>query len=513
MKRSFKLLLAALVVYLALVFALLAAESGSAEASINSFGDALWYSLITMTTVGYGDLTPVTPFGRVLGLLFAICSVGILAALIAIGLRLISSELYPMLRLRLSRRQPWYVFAEASEEALALASALKRENPKALLLFPSAERDAPRDAVRIDRSCGSLSRLHQGGELAFFYMGTESLRNYTSALERARADLPSFCMTELPETRETPETLHFFDPSDALARSYWQTHPLRDSERCIVLIGTGRAAEALLERALLINVYPTGRPIEYHCFSFGESFAGLHHELVRSLGEGGDDGDSLVFHKGDWTEEEALLRRADRVILCAAEDEENLRIYEALKRCFVCHAAVDLRLSERVEGLPVFGVLDETLTPENVMRGELDRRAILMNEIYNRGASSSRSWRELSPFLRRSNIAAADHLPVKRQILLGGEYTSALTAEDCRLARQRFDSLDAASRERLRETEHRRWLRFHRMYNWRWAAKRNDEERLHPSVLPYGELDAKERAKDDYAWQLIGEVYESGREN
>jgi voltage-gated potassium channel len=32
--------------------------------TINSFGDALWWAITTVTTVGYGDVSPVTPAGR-----------------------------------------------------------------------------------------------------------------------------------------------------------------------------------------------------------------------------------------------------------------------------------------------------------------------------------------------------------------------------------------------------------------------------------------------------------------
>lgn len=32
--------------------------------SIDSFGDALWWAITTVTTVGYGDMFPVTPMGR-----------------------------------------------------------------------------------------------------------------------------------------------------------------------------------------------------------------------------------------------------------------------------------------------------------------------------------------------------------------------------------------------------------------------------------------------------------------
>jgi hypothetical protein len=35
-----------------------------------SIADGLWWACVTSLTIGYGDLTPVTPVGRIVGILF-----------------------------------------------------------------------------------------------------------------------------------------------------------------------------------------------------------------------------------------------------------------------------------------------------------------------------------------------------------------------------------------------------------------------------------------------------------
>ena len=56
-------------------------ESRDPASSIQTGADALWYSIVTITTVGYGDFYPVTGPGRVAGMFIMFAGVGIIGAL------------------------------------------------------------------------------------------------------------------------------------------------------------------------------------------------------------------------------------------------------------------------------------------------------------------------------------------------------------------------------------------------------------------------------------------------
>ena len=64
--------------------AVLQAERHAPGALITDVGRALWWSLVTVTTVGYGDISPVTPTGRVVAtgfMLFGIALLGVVTGL------------------------------------------------------------------------------------------------------------------------------------------------------------------------------------------------------------------------------------------------------------------------------------------------------------------------------------------------------------------------------------------------------------------------------------------------
>jgi voltage-gated potassium channel len=58
------------------------AEEGVNQ-NIGSFGDAVWWAIVTVTTVGYGDVSPTTTEGRVLAVFMMLVGVGVIGTLTA----------------------------------------------------------------------------------------------------------------------------------------------------------------------------------------------------------------------------------------------------------------------------------------------------------------------------------------------------------------------------------------------------------------------------------------------
>ncbi len=57
-------------------------EQGSGS-PLETFPNALWWSMVTATTVGYGDMVPVTAIGRIAGVVLMIGGIGLFGAVTA----------------------------------------------------------------------------------------------------------------------------------------------------------------------------------------------------------------------------------------------------------------------------------------------------------------------------------------------------------------------------------------------------------------------------------------------
>tara|TARA_B100002051_G_scaffold255270_1_gene270754 strand:+ start:1713 stop:2462 length:750 start_codon:yes stop_codon:yes gene_type:complete len=78
----FPLILLSIVTYM-LAFFIYLIERVNDPNHFGSIVRSFWFSIVTMTTIGYGDVTPATPLGKVLAILFGIVGIICIALLTA----------------------------------------------------------------------------------------------------------------------------------------------------------------------------------------------------------------------------------------------------------------------------------------------------------------------------------------------------------------------------------------------------------------------------------------------
>jgi voltage-gated potassium channel len=98
-------------------------EAAAPDANITTGGDAVWWAIVTITTVGYGDKYPITAAGRVVGVFVMFAGVGIIGSLAGI----LSSVLLPPPRPP-ERESNDRELAELRSELAALRRLLEGQN-------------------------------------------------------------------------------------------------------------------------------------------------------------------------------------------------------------------------------------------------------------------------------------------------------------------------------------------------------------------------------------------------
>ncbi len=84
MDRLYSLLVVAAIVISIGSIAIFYIESPNEGTQINSFLDAVWWTVSTVTTVGYGDIVPVTDAGKIMAIFFMIFGIGVLAVFLSV---------------------------------------------------------------------------------------------------------------------------------------------------------------------------------------------------------------------------------------------------------------------------------------------------------------------------------------------------------------------------------------------------------------------------------------------
>jgi voltage-gated potassium channel len=91
-------------------------EQGAADAQILNGRDAFWWSMVTITSVGYGDYVPVTFWGRILATILMIFGIGIFAVLTSfVAARVVSLQRDPEEIIEIVKSENAAIRAELAE--------------------------------------------------------------------------------------------------------------------------------------------------------------------------------------------------------------------------------------------------------------------------------------------------------------------------------------------------------------------------------------------------------------
>ena len=84
MNPIFSVLIASAIIVIIGSFTIYSVESGHPDSQINSMLDAVWWTVATVTTVGYGDVVPVTEIGKIVAIFFMFFGISILALFLSV---------------------------------------------------------------------------------------------------------------------------------------------------------------------------------------------------------------------------------------------------------------------------------------------------------------------------------------------------------------------------------------------------------------------------------------------
>lgn len=311
--------------------------------------------------------------------------------------------------------------------------------------------------------------------------------------------------------------LHFFNIHKMVARQFF-SQLLIDLERIgkpqlekVVFIGFGHFAKAILLQALrMLHVHPEREPTIAIYTDAAKKEQALFQErypMAHKIG-------SISFHEFNGSfhallEQEQLANTAQHTIVVNAFDDDETNLNNALELLqqsrqldfpiYTLNAEGKglralMESSTENQRIHFFGGIEETCSIEFITGEKQDRMAQAIHDDYQKLISGEASesnrytsdWHTLSEDAKDANRAQADHIPFK--LLLTGKSLNPLSNRDLHFSKEEIESLAII--------EHKRWMAHRYLYGWDYAPIRNDERKLHPSLVPWDQISDAEKQKD-----------------
>lgn len=211
-----------------------------------------------------------------------------------------------------------------------------------------------------------------------------------------------------------------------------------------------------------------------------------------------DDADALV--------SVLALRRRDSDL----GTTQGLTLVHQSREDHLFSALADLRHGVRdFSHVHPFGGLLREESVERLFDRRSERLAIQLHAHYRDaaeglGVTASKAleaWENLPENLRDANRSAAAHAPILLR---------AIGRDPDRFTGAEHGAISAHEWDRLAQIEHRRWCADRIDHGWRHGETRDDENRLHPSLVPWDALSVNDQQKDRNAVQTLLELLAHG---
>jgi len=519
------------------------AEIGTNQ-NVDGFGDAVWWAIVTVTTIGYGDIYPVTVLGRIVGGFLIFAGIGTLS-LVTAATAAYLIQIGGLDALRARRISDHVVICGLGNVGLLFAQAFSREGYR-VLAVEKAE-DSPHviaaresgaaviigDAARVEVL--ERARLRFAKHIVIV-AGDDANNVEIAAQARALASQAGrilSCSTQI----QNPELwyalrswdvgtgdgvrLEFFNVTELAARALLaKFSPFTSEQRernvppHVLIVGSGALSQHVIRHMVrqwqdLEGESRPALPITLVDAATESVHRDLHHrhpelKTLAQFSEHSIDLRSTEFERGSFLFDDAGRCVITHAYVCVEEEglalSAALLLLNHLRRFNVpvvvrmnreaglasLLRAVGPRGEPGAAQLRVFSLLEQASRPEFVLRGTNELLARALHQDYLVQASKDHNaaavpWDDLPLELKESNRTQADHIATKLEAV--GCHIVPLTA----LESDSF-SFSPQEVEQLAEMEHERWLSERRQQGWT-IGERDPAKKTNPNLVSWAQLD------------------------
>lgn len=528
---------------------------------VKTFGDSLWWTMVTMTTIGYGDIFPVTVGGRLVAVCLMFIGIGTLGvSTAAIAAYFVKNDQLQLLRV--SRLKGHVIICGLGNKGLLLAQAF-RQRGQPVIVIEQDETNKLLESCKdqgvilmmgdaTDRELLMKARV-QTARTLIAVCGNDGANAEVAARARDlisdRKGVSLTCCAHLVDPElwyllrhweiSTTESfrMQFFNVYDLGARAILAAHPpfLGDKARPhLLIVGAGKLGQNIVMQAarmwresgeagekLLITIID--RNVDHLKESLYLRRPGL--DRICEIDTLAMEVPSPQFHRASFLHNAEGKIDITMVYICLDDDGLGLSAALALLHR-VRHHQIPIVVQMTRDGglstllqtaqgstrgfehLHAVGLLERICQPELVLGGANEALARAIHERYVRDQLSKEgpasqnpalvTWDRLPEDLKESNRSQADHIGLKLHSI--GCDIAPLTEWQANPF-----AFTPEEVETMAKMEHERWIEERLAQGWT-LGPRNPEKKTNPNLVPWETLPEEGKA---FNRNLIQELPES----